>query len=408
MRLFLFLLMAGLYFSFEIARANTIYVSKTGNGSDGQSWETSFNTVTDAIDSATAGDEIWVASGRYIESVQLKPGLSLFGGFNGTENEEAFHLRDPKTNLTTIQSQMSNFDAVRGADSCLLDGLRMAGSSSGLSLYQGIMSISNCQLMSNICSYPGAGARIEGSTVEFSDCFFSRNETDSDGGGVYVAGGNAIFRRCVFLENSAFYSGGGLHIVNSRVELLNCLIAKNESLLSYYSYGDYGGGGIYMVRSDVFLENCTISGNEAREGAGINVETAIGFGTQKIDLKNCILLNGWDGANYHFEYCNMVNLTPHLSPENFFADPLFVDPEAGDYHLRIGSPCIDAGTPTILTQDLDGNSRPVDVSSVNRGPTAVDVGCYEFQLKKSDLTRDGKVDAEDLLIFQEKWMREGE
>jgi len=52
------------------------------------------------------------------------------------------------------------------------------------------------------------------------------------------------------------------------------------------------------------------------------------------------------------------------------ADPLFVDPEGGDYHLRSESPARDAGDPEQGgTLDMDGNRRPS-----NGG---VDIGPYE-------------------------------
>ena len=41
-------------------------------------------------------------------------------------------------------------------------------------------------------------------------------------------------------------------------------------------------------------------------------------------------------------------------------DPLFVDPEVGDYHLRPDSPAVDAGTPEGAPEtDIDGDPRPM-------------------------------------------------
>jgi hypothetical protein len=51
-------------------------------------------------------------------------------------------------------------------------------------------------------------------------------------------------------------------------------------------------------------------------------------------------------------------------------DPLFVDPDAQDFHLQAGSPAIDQGSSTgAPATDLDGVTRPQGA--------AVDVGCYE-------------------------------
>jgi hypothetical protein len=40
-------------------------------------------------------------------------------------------------------------------------------------------------------------------------------------------------------------------------------------------------------------------------------------------------------------------------------DPAFVNPASGDYHLGAGSAAIDAGVPTTVTTDIDGDLRPI-------------------------------------------------
>jgi parallel beta-helix repeat protein len=51
-------------------------------------------------------------------------------------------------------------------------------------------------------------------------------------------------------------------------------------------------------------------------------------------------------------------------------NPLFVDEAKGNYHLQVGSPCIDKGTDMGVTNDLDGNPRPLG--------SGYDIGAYEF------------------------------
>jgi hypothetical protein len=41
-------------------------------------------------------------------------------------------------------------------------------------------------------------------------------------------------------------------------------------------------------------------------------------------------------------------------------DPLFVNPAANDYHIRTGSPAINAGTNAGVADDIDGDARPQD------------------------------------------------
>ena len=54
---------------------------------------------------------------------------------------------------------------------------------------------------------------------------------------------------------------------------------------------------------------------------------------------------------------------------NIDTDPLFTDPENGDYTLQEGSPCIDAGT-----ADLDGDGED-DIEYVGAAP---DMGAFEY------------------------------
>ena len=61
---------------------------------------------------------------------------------------------------------------------------------------------------------------------------------------------------------------------------------------------------------------------------------------------------------------------------NIYDNPLFFDPDIGDYHLTENSPCIDAGNPdttglNLPPFDLDGNPR------IFNG--IIDMGCYEWQ-----------------------------
>jgi hypothetical protein len=119
---------------------------------------------------------------------------------------------------------------------------------------------------------------------------------------------------------------------------------------------------------------------------------------------------------------------------NIDADPLFVDPNGGDYRLLPGSPCIDAGcnaavppdfadldddgdTEEITPFDLDGEGRFFDDPDTDdtgcRCPPIVDMGAYEFgdtgpQPCPGDLDCDRDVDESDLGILLAAWQSSAE
>ena len=75
----------------------------------------------------------------------------------------------------------------------------------------------------------------------------------------------------------------------------------------------------------------------------------------------------------------------YVGTGNINADPLFVDPTNGDFHLGQGSPCIDAGdnsAPNLPLTDIDGKDRKIDdpavVDTGNGTPPIVDMGADEF------------------------------
>ena len=69
------------------------------------------------------------------------------------------------------------------------------------------------------------------------------------------------------------------------------------------------------------------------------------------------------------EWQNLVRSGCTFDPNSIVADPLFVDPDNGNFNLIPGSLAIDAGVDIGLTQDFEGNPIPLG--------SAPDIGAYE-------------------------------
>lgn len=128
-------------------------------------------------------------------------------------------------------------------------------------------------------------------------------------------------------------SGGGIACYNSNPTANNNVIFNNRALGEQAN-----GGGFYVNHSNPIIVNSILYENEAdSNGSEIFVEDN---STLMITYSN--IQGGWEGEG------------------NIDADPLFRDPENGDFHLMstacgdpYDSPCIDVGHPDIIDSLLD-------------------------------------------------------
>ena len=223
-----------------------------------------------------------------------------------------------------------------------------------------------------------------------------------DGGGLYAQAGehgtSDVFLTDLAVSNNGMSCGSQAYMGGAGIELMSWAVAAPHGVhanrsriigntISGSSYssesvnlGTFGnidftnalvtGGndrGIRATNFDgwpIFVENVTTAGNG---GAGIVLDGTGVQATNTLSAQNGQPDIVQDGARAS---ASLLNL----------ADARFVNPTAGDYHLRADSPAVDAGTNItphgLQTTDLDGHPRPY-----NGGIT--DVGCYE-----SSYTRD--------------------
>ena len=272
----------------------------------GLSWADAFSNLQDALNIASIGDEIWVASGVYYPDVggiqvedddtatfTLIEDVSIYGGFNGTEsmrdqrnpidhvtilsgditqdddNEDGnFITEDWHTINNTNSKNIINGSLVSPATN--LDGFTItAGYANDLSEPSDRGAGMYCDLDDEIgpsvnqLSFVGNYSRIGGSgiykcTQSVTNSSFINNYSVAKGGAVIAEGG--YFNQVTFSGNKSIYSGGAISNDLSKITIENSEFIANITLL-------HDGGGI-STNADITLENVLFKGNYAGSDSG--------------------------------------------------------------------------------------------------------------------------------------------
>ena len=275
------------------------YVTESGAGSmDGSSWADASPDLQAMIDASAAGNEVWVAAGKYTPTVEttpgdprskafvMKEGVAIYGGFTGTEIQRS--QRDWVMNVTTLSGDLDGDDDPVTTDA---NG-DLVFANNGENSYHVIFNNGNSLTATAVLDgftvsggnadgdFPddyGGGVYNRPSSPMLNNCSFSGNRADAAGGGMY----NGFFSspeliNCSFSGNQANSSGGGIFNIFSLPELTNCSFSGNQAT---------SGGGMYNRSSSLELTNCSFSGNQATSGGGVyNRDSSPG-------LTNCSFLD---------------------------------------------------------------------------------------------------------------------
>ena len=205
------------------------------------------------------------------------------------------------------------------------------------------------------------GFTLTGGTGTYIHDFSGGVDIELDlGGGVYCADASPTIKNCIITGNSVMVwggpylleydraFGGGICCENASPTVVNCMITENTA----DGWMGYGGGIYCDEQSAPTITHCTFSGNYCWSGAGASI-----VASSNTTITNCIL---WEDyypivGSAWVRYSDVKGGRPGTG--NIDADPLFVDPENGDYHLTAGSPCIDAGATVWVFKDIDGQWR---------------------------------------------------
>ena len=270
-----------------------------------------FNTITQGINAASFGEIIEVSPGTYNESINFFGKTVVLRSSGGAA-------------VTAIQAPalMSCVVFVNGeSSSCVLEGFTLTGGS----------------------STNGAGIDCSNGSPRIQSCIIRANTATSRGGGAYIGSNmSPIFVNCAFLENTTNAEGAAVYVgVGAAPKFVNCTLTNNTSV------GAVGGAMYLSFNAAPDITNSIIWGNTPDEVAQASSAAPV------------------------YAYCNILGGAAGVAIINM--DPQFESPVGGNFHIRCNSPCLEAGTSSVLyfpTTDVDGDPRIVG--------GAPDIGADEY------------------------------
>ena len=252
------------------------------------------------------------------------------------------------------------------------NNITTAGNGGAIAADEASPIIISCTFDGNFAVIGSGGAlsfnNLHNITLTQSD--FTSNEAEK-GGSVYLSNCNGIqFMQCQFTSNIG-RQGGGFYINKSgQLQPINI----ENSILWKQSAGT--GGAIYNLGSSLQINYCTIIGNKAEElgpqskGGGIYI-----YEGSNLEVVNSIfwqntsdytplndhennksdIFDGGVSSAAIITYTHIIEDGDEPGTGNITTDdPLFTDPNNGNFKLQLTSPCKDTGDPN-SANDSDGS-----------------------------------------------------
>ena len=325
------------------APGGRVYVSPSGSNTTGASWAEALHEIGAGLELAAASGalEVWVSGGTYAESIGLITGVTLYGGFHGTETAIEDRGTTPSESIldgsTARDGDAAHHVVVLDAiGQARLDGFTIRGGNadgSGTDRYGGgvfcrdldaTCEIANCTITGNRAASGGAGISCERASPTITQCKIIANESSDDGGGIYCLGSGPKIADCAIVANSA-RNGAGIFCISVSPTIAGCLIGANVAA----SFG----GGVFCYDAEPPITNCTIGGNSAGQmGGGVWCEAS------DATLANSTISGNSAGTAAGAMYCTgspvLVNCTVSANSAGEFADGVCADQVAAPLLLN--------------------------------------------------------------------------
>lgn len=260
--------------------------------------ESTYTTVSEAVNNSQNGDVIYIGTGNYNENnIQINHDLTI----SAKDNSQ----------VTLNANQGKLFTVEKNAKLTLIGITFINGKSDyGSIIYNnGQTNIKNCTFSNcEVDSYGGVIFNNLG-TLNVKNSTFKNNTANGQGGFLHNEAGNVKITDSIFINNQAARGGaiynhhGFLTVDNSKFQKNNC--GKNGELggaiknwgpatitnsIFENNNGAMEGGAIYNFYTTLNVKNCKFTNNTANHGQAIeNIQNALD--PEKISIRNCEFTN---------------------------------------------------------------------------------------------------------------------
>jgi Right handed beta helix region/Secretion system C-terminal sorting domain len=336
-----------------MANATVHYVKTTSAGTaNGSNWANASADLQAMINTANAGDSIWVASGTYkpttdlfgnatptsnrFKAFALKDGVQLFGGFAGTETD--FTERQIATNITTLSGDINGDDiVVPVANTVYANNTNISDNAYHITMYAKGASA-------------GLGVTIDGFTFTGAAAdvaifqFYNNNIIQADkGGAISLYEGTHIIRNNNFIHNTTSTFASAIFLIQTS----NVLIENNSFTQNNSEFGAVNSSvdTSLIMNGNTFTANTGINGPGVLSGDGSSIgmmdnifvqnKGAIGAlqlaectvsGQNNVFIKNqgtqgvgAVQTSG-GASSFYFTHCTFFNNTSTTSVKTFSAN----------------------------------------------------------------------------------------
>ncbi|MFZ5980137.1 MAG: SBBP repeat-containing protein [Candidatus Zixiibacteriota bacterium] len=274
-------------------------------------------TIQAAIDSASHGDTVLVASGTY--SGDGNRDLD-FGGRN------IILMSESGPENTTIDCDGSELEPHRGIylhndenSSAVVDGFKIIDGY-GPTIY-------NASHGGGVMLDNGVGAVIRNCHIE--------NNRASNGGGICLVGSSSIIINCILRYNEAVEGAGLMSILSDSIELRYCAFYRNESTNK--------GGAVSSLFTDMVISNMTVCRTNELDGGDV----IYSVGGAMIISNSLLAFNTGTGrlinaASLELSCCNFygnADATAYTGDILTEYNPFFCDTATDNFHIDSLSPC---------------------------------------------------------------------